>query len=682
MSYEWFLSTFPMRAFCGFNKGSTYERVNGYAATVGLTPSMRPGVGLVAPSAGGYLSYGDVLDITDTTQPFAMAFDLRGGGSIGTAQKRIVQKLTGGSAYPGYEVKYISSQFNLTFGTAANSLSVYAALSTYVPDWESGRITAVLSYDGSLLASGVRIWLNGKAATVVVFSNTLIAADISNADPLIINGSATATRRGPGVMSTFAWINRAITGFEAAKIFENLRTERPARIHPRRKFTATMPLRTQPEELAAGYIYAASGGMANGKWPDLVSGARNAMRVGPIDVAKSGPFCEHIANHGPIAASLTLPAGDTDVFNSNDWTFSCWLMVPAASATVRKIVQLDGTNYYAALDAAEKIVVSSVNGAAAQVTTTSTAALITGKWYHVLVSRQMAGADARTRILLDGTVDTDSTSVGIGVTLPGAGNPSLAAGVMHLDAVRYRKNVVTSDSEARAECLQGGKKVLFDGRICRTGCCPVTPVAAALVGTGLPGSPWDIRAGSARMLEDPPAGGVLGMRRLQAVGTGHVSTVEINAAYGSWYCVWKRPAAQSTGVVFVSNSNVLATSSGWMVRQDTNNRFVLFRMVAGGTVSVFYTAIGYLVADTVYRIWIRRDRLGSIAAYVHGGAFATWTLVDPTGGSGTNPIVDNTYTTSKSMILQLTTNTEYGDVIHYLTAMAPAEAIGLGILEP
>ena len=49
--------------------------------------------------------------------------------------------------------------------------------------------------------------------------------------------------------------------------------------------------------------------------------------------------------------------------------------------------------------------------------------------------------------------------------------------------------------------------------------------------------------------------------------------------------------------------------------------------------------------------------------YIKGGNFGgDYVLVDTTGGSGTNSITDNTYTTSKYMVLDLDTGDEIKNI--------------------
>ena len=61
-----------------------------------------------------------------------------------------------------------------------------------------------------------------------------------------------------------------------------------------------------------------------------------------------------------------------------------------------------------------------------------------------------------------------------------------------------------------------------------------------------------------------------------------------------------------------------------------------------------------------YDIRITRSATGVFTSYIKGGAFADWTLIDPTGGSGTNPVTDNTHTTSCCATIDM----DAGDTFH------------------
>jgi len=58
--------------------------------------------------------------------------------------------------------------------------------------------------------------------------------------------------------------------------------------------------------------------------------------------------------------------------------------------------------------------------------------------------------------------------------------------------------------------------------------------------------------------------------------------------------------------------------------------------------------------NTWYNIKITRSEVGIFTSYIRGGAFGNnWTLINVTGGTGTNPFTDNTITASNYFVLDL-----------------------------
>jgi len=69
---------------------------------------------------------------------------------------------------------------------------------------------------------------------------------------------------------------------------------------------------------------------------------------------------------------------------------------------------------------------------------------------------------------------------------------------------------------------------------------------------------------------------------------------------------------------------------------------------------LFRSSVSYISIQTWYRIRIDRAPDGEFSVYIKGGSFGdTWTLVDTTGGSDSNPVTDNTYIESKFFVLDL-----------------------------
>lgn len=100
-------------------------------------------------------------------------------------------------------------------------------------------------------------------------------------------------------------------------------------------------------------------------------------------------------------------------------------------------------------------------------------------------------------------------------------------------------------------------------------------------------------------------------------------------------------------------------SSNYSLASDTvNGRNSIIITATGTTTGVvgFYntSATNYTISGlTIRRIY----PANTFAVFIKGGSFGDdWTLVDTTGGSGTNPVTDSTYTTSNYFVADLDQN--------------------------
>ena len=88
---------------------------------------------------------------------------------------------------------------------------------------------------------------------------------------------------------------------------------------------------------------------------------------------------------------------------------------------------------------------------------------------------------------------------------------------------------------------------------------------------------------------------------------------------------------------------------------DSSERVILYRNSVGSSAIILASTVGYIVNNTWYRLRITRTESGAFTVYILGGVFGntTWTLVDTTGGTGTNPVIDTTHITSKFCLIDL-----------------------------
>ena len=123
-------------------------------------------------------------------------------------------------------------------------------------------------------------------------------------------------------------------------------------------------------------------------------------------------------------------------------------------------------------------------------------------------------------------------------------------------------------------------------------------------------------------------------------------------AYGTWeFDIYN----YDTSVVkIISNGFVSGSVQGYDIVIGSTG-YVKLRILNDGALELFNTGTSYISANTDYRIKITRSLAGVFTAYIKGGTFGwdSWTTVSVAGGSGSNPVTDNTYTTSNYLVADL-----------------------------
>lgn len=152
-------------------------------------------------------------------------------------------------------------------------------------------------------------------------------------------------------------------------------------------------------------------------------------------------------------------------------------------------------------------------------------------------------------------------------------------------------------------------------------------------------------------------------------GLAYLSSTQ---AYGTWeFFIYKGGNGTTLNYNIVSDSSSL--SNGYFVGPNSAERFSLNTMTGGAySGSPFYTAVDYIALQTWYEIKVTRNSVldefvagavGTFAVYIRGGAFgSSYILIDVTGGTGTNPVTNNTYTTSTHQLLDLDATDKIADI--------------------
>lgn len=124
-------------------------------------------------------------------------------------------------------------------------------------------------------------------------------------------------------------------------------------------------------------------------------------------------------------------------------------------------------------------------------------------------------------------------------------------------------------------------------------------------------------------------------------------------AYGTFECViYKGADGNRLQVILISDriANVAnGTFSGYYFQfRETEKVRLMKNIYGGGASELFATADSYFSNNTCYGIMVERTPDGEFTVYIRGGLFGNdYTLIDVTGGSGSNPVVDQTHTKSE-----------------------------------
>lgn len=138
-------------------------------------------------------------------------------------------------------------------------------------------------------------------------------------------------------------------------------------------------------------------------------------------------------------------------------------------------------------------------------------------------------------------------------------------------------------------------------------------------------------------------------------------TIQSETAYGEWeFDISKAADGNLSYIHFIQESSSI-TGNGYRLQFKSDEKIELDLITNGiYDTDLFVTAASYIAINTWYRIKITRTEAGVFTVYIKGGAFGdNYVLVDVTGGSGTNPVTDNTYTTSKYAVLDLDTGDRF-----------------------
>jgi hypothetical protein len=128
------------------------------------------------------------------------------------------------------------------------------------------------------------------------------------------------------------------------------------------------------------------------------------------------------------------------------------------------------------------------------------------------------------------------------------------------------------------------------------------------------------------------------------VPTSQLRQTPTQAAYGEWEWWFNHAADSTTRALIVASDPVTASSLGYNVDIRSNEQFALRR---SDVASLMVSALDYVTVGEWHKLRMTRSYLGAFTAYLDD------TLIDLSGGGGTNPTTDNTVITSQYSVFEL-----------------------------
>ena len=160
----------------------------------------------------------------------------------------------------------------------------------------------------------------------------------------------------------------------------------------------------------------------------------------------------------------------------------------------------------------------------------------------------------------------------------------------------------------------------------------------------------------------------IGTKYLENTTAGTIA-IQSKSAYGSWEfdVNFSLPTYSYLAIISPIANPASNTIMYYALSKTSSNEL---RMKSGASV-ILLTASSYLDLDTWYRLKVARLKSAgtfasivpsmtttypadTFAVFIKGGSFGDdYQLVSTTGGSGTNPVTDSTYTTSEYFVADL-----------------------------
>ena len=407
--------------------------------------------------------------------------------------------------------------------------------------------------------------------------------------------------------------------------------------------------------------------------------------------------------------------GTNDYFEANDsaslsftdgsnvdqpFTFACWVNMKDATNfnILNKLAtsEVDG-EWSFGTDGSDKIYCLCIDKSAAASAGKITDAAVTSletKWAYITVTYDGTGDP-------DGLTEMNIYINGVGQSVSATGtDPGNYVGMENgTDKVRigrlltnYADGAVMepkiwdrelSAAEVQAEFSRANRGIGFKGD------WGATATSSSVTSGQLSNTPFQVSSGTWDISTDTINGQVVKVLECSVAGVCYLPAdlfqPKGSAAYGDWrFWMYKGADANNTSMQFVANvigAPDAGGQSGYELRFDATEAVLLRESTAGTPTTLWATAASYIANSTWYALRPVRRFDGQFTSYIQGGAYAKgWTLISTAGGSGTNPVIDTSTTSSQYIVLDF----DAGDKFAYANltgdnSLITSDAINLSV---
>jgi len=367
--------------------------------------------------------------------------------------------------------------------------------------------------------------------------------------------------------------------------------------------------------------------------PDRTANGNDGAVAGSVGNTNS-PFGASLYYSGQAGAKVTTPSLST----TSSFTFETLVRVDGNGvAGYGRIVEWNSSSFlYVSNSTSLGLYLSGVTGSPWSIMADT---IRYGEWTHIVLTRDQVSGDIALYTNGELTFSTTAgneewTTAAAWVLGNRAGSDRPFEGKIKF-ARQLSYAMTPAEVQARWQPIRD--KLLYEQDFSL-----VRPTLANLTAGTIPGTDYGIESGTWAIGEDTSGtylecvvAGVVGRKQQFELGTFDLD-------------VLKGTAFNAVKVGIQSLARTFTTNTVYFVILPDNS----ISMLRQGVSTFFTTAASYVDTGVLYSFRVVRSR-STWGLYIKGGSFDEWELVDPSGGSGSNPVTDATHIDSQYLVYDL-----------------------------